>query len=275
MEMNIPTQQTFEKYVPAFRDAESRIYDNLKPHMQQYIQDEIVPLHVPDDFPNPERIDKVVCLNAAYISVPGMDLVPTESGFAVVSNGNLAPASKERVEALRESLRQAESDARDDLLFALYADADWRETDTARRRRTTLLWCPTLCRRYGITAGVRNAVYAEEFRRMAGAIHGAHVLAEFIIGPEQMAWLVAHQDEADAEDNVGDLRLVLREHCRRLMAAHIMGRQTAVRDLEAALRGFLKRHADELPEYSTSRTREAADFVTYKNSKDDACFFFG
>lgn len=273
--MNVPTKETFERYVSAFRDAESRIYDAVKPFMAQYIARIIDPLHIPYDFARPALIDAAVCTGAAYLAVPSMDLVPTESGFAVVSNGNLAPASKERVEALRESLRQAESDARDDLLFALYADADWRETDTAQRRRTTLLWCPTLCRRYGITAGVRYAVYAEEFRRMAGAVHGAHVLAEFIVGPEQMAWLVAHQDEADAEDSAGDLRLVLREHCRRLMAAHIMGRQTAVRDLEAALRGFLKRNADELPEYSTSRTREAADFITYQNKKDDACFFFG
>ena len=51
--MNIPTQETFERYVSAFRDAESRIYDAVKPFMAQYIARIIDPLHIPSDFARP------------------------------------------------------------------------------------------------------------------------------------------------------------------------------------------------------------------------------
>lgn len=273
--MNIPSQETFEKYVPAFRDADSRIYDAVKPHMMQYIHDEIEPLQVPDDFPKPERIDEVVCLNAAYRAVPGMDLVPTESGFAVVSNGNLAPASRDRVEALRQSLRLNKSDARDMLLFALYEMDDWRFTEAARRLRTTLLWCPTLCRRYGITAEGRRMVLEEEFAALSNAILTAHVMVETIVSPEQMAWLLANQDEYDDTDDIGDMRRLLREHCRALMAAHVRQDKRAIRVMMERVKSFLDQYGEYLTEYKNSRTRLAAAYEPYQNKQDDACFFFG
>lgn len=273
--MNIPTQETFERYVSAFRDAESRIYDAVKPFMAQYIARIIDPLHIPSDFARPALIDAAVCTGAAYLAVPSMDLVPTESGFAVVSNGNLAPASKERVEALRESLRLNKSDARDMLLFALYEMDDWRFTEAARRLRTTLLWCPTLCRRYGITAEGRRMVLEEEFAALSNAILTAHVMVETIVSPEQMAWLVANQDEYDDTDDIGDMRRLLRENCRALMAAHVRQDKRAIRVMMERVKSFLDQYGEYLPEYRDSRTRQAAAYQPYQNKQDDACFFFG
>lgn len=44
---------------------------------------------------------QVICHRAIYEGVPYLDLVLTANGFAVISNNNVAPASKDRVEKLR------------------------------------------------------------------------------------------------------------------------------------------------------------------------------
>ena len=45
---------------------------------------------------------RIISLYAYYESIPFLDLVHTSTGFGVVSNSNVAPASKNRVVALRE-----------------------------------------------------------------------------------------------------------------------------------------------------------------------------
>jgi hypothetical protein len=59
---------------------------------------------------------RLVCAMAYKNAIPFVDLVQTANGFAVVSNGNLAPASKERVERLIEWLTN-QIDTTTDLLI--------------------------------------------------------------------------------------------------------------------------------------------------------------
>ena len=68
---------------------------------------------------------------------------------------------------------------------------------------------------------------------------------------------------------------MLRETCRRFMAAYISDRKPDVRTLALQLQDFLNRHADDLPEYAASSKYQADNFKPYENKKDDACFFFG
>jgi hypothetical protein len=47
-----------------------------------------------------EAASLIICLKAYHAAIPFVDLIQTPNGFAVVSNTNQAPASKERVERL-------------------------------------------------------------------------------------------------------------------------------------------------------------------------------
>ena len=69
---------------------------------------------------------QTVVANKAYLEgIPFLDLIETETGFGVVNNGNIAPASKERVESLRKHLDKAISDASEDLIIYLEENSDW------------------------------------------------------------------------------------------------------------------------------------------------------
>lgn len=77
---------------------------------------------------------------AWHLAVPSIDLVATPNGFAVVSNQNLAPASTQRVEAMRrEALRNADREASRLLDGMMYDVPQWRDGTTAHLYRTVFL----------------------------------------------------------------------------------------------------------------------------------------
>ena len=59
----------------------------------------------------------IIAVDAFYHAIPQLDVILTPNGFGIVSNSNLAPASKERVERLMAALLQN----RDSLLMQLMA----------------------------------------------------------------------------------------------------------------------------------------------------------
>ena len=269
------SQNVFEQYVPAFRDSESRTYEAILPYIEHYCDTAYNELKVPEDFAGTDKVEAYVYRNAAYEALPHLDLVLTDNGFAVVSNNNLAPASRERVNALHERLREEKSKARDLLLLALSDNETWRDTDVCRRLRTSILWCPLLCRRYGVTASEGRPVFEREYETLFPKLQSAQYEVARIISTEQMEWLNRHQDEYDKVDRTGDLRIMLREHCRYLMAALITEQKTAVKVLMTRLQEMLNLHATDFPEYSASAKYQADHFKPYENDKNDPCFFFG
>lgn len=268
------SKEAFERYVPAFRDAETRIFEAVLPFMQQYLDKARNVIKIPEDYAGDALVEAYVYRQAAWQALPHLDLVLTDNGFAVVSNNNLAPASRDRVAALHERLREEKADARDLLLMDLCRITAWRDTEACRRLRSSLLWCPMLLRRYGVTAADGRQVFEREYNALLPQVLAAGEEAARIVSLEQMQWLLEHQDEYD-EDGEPDLRSVLREMCRRFMAAVIADRKPAVRTLAAQIQDFLNRHADDLPEYAESSKFQADNFKPYENKKDDACFFFG
>lgn len=268
------SKEAFEKYVPAFRDAEGRIFEAVRPYMQQYLDKATNIIKIPEDYAGDALVEAYVYRQAAWQALPHLDLVLTDNGFAVVSNNNLAPASRDRVAALQERLREEKSDARDLLLMDLCRITAWRDTEACHRLRSSLLWCPMLLRRYGVTAADGRQVLEREYNALLPQVLAAGEEAARIVSREQMQWLLEHQDECD-EDGEPDLRSVVREMCRRFMAAVIADRKPAVRTLAAQIQNFLNRHADDLPEYAASSKFQADNFKPYENKKDDACFFFG
>lgn len=269
------SQTAFEQYVPAFRDAESRTYEAILPYMELFRDNAYHSMKVPLDFPDTAKVEAYIYRNAAHRALPHLDLVLTDNGFAVVSNSNLAPASRDRVAALQERLREEKDDARDLLLFALSDNETWRDTDVCRLLRTSILWCPLLCRRYGVTASEGRPVFEREYETLFPKIQSAQYEVARIISTEQMEWLNRHQDEYDKVDRTGDLRIMLREHCRYLMAALITEQKTAVKVLMTRLQEMLNLHATDFPEYSASAKYQADHFKPYENDKNAPCFFFG
>lgn len=69
---------------------------------------------------------RVVMLRAVKCAIPSLDLVVTPSGFAVMSSNSLAPASKERVQRLVDSLAAELDESLMTLQKMLLFSEDWR-----------------------------------------------------------------------------------------------------------------------------------------------------
>lgn len=270
------TQERFESYVPSMRDSQSRSFEAIRPYMEQYKERAYQTIGVPEDFGQDALVEAYVYRWAAYDALPHLDLILTDNGFAVVSNQNLAPASRERVAALRERLRQERSDARDLLLFALCKLPAWRERPLCDRLRSTLLWNPMLLRRHGVERVEGARVCLEEYSDLLPQLAAAWRHVAMLISAEQAEWLRLHQDETDGDAQyAGDMRIVLREHCRKLMAALVTDNLPAARALTRLIQDFLNTNAGQLPEYSGSSKYAADNFTPYQNGPHDATFFFG
>ncbi len=78
--------------------------------------------NAPDDETNAPLVDfcqKVICLKGGHIAIPFLDLIMTNNGFAVASNKNVAPASKDRVNRLLDSVLKRYYDQLEELFIYL------------------------------------------------------------------------------------------------------------------------------------------------------------
>lgn len=266
----------FERAVPAFRSPTPEVWNKV----QRYVQgctaawqaiittDATLPDHVA------ASLVTAICLRAAYDAVPQMDLVLTPTGFGIVNNQNTAPASRERVDALRLQLRRDACQLEDAVLSYLAAH---NLMTMLRSRAGSLLWTPTLCTLYGIRTPDGREVLREEFEAMATALHAASARVADAISPELYAALVKRQYAADADltpDTTPAAYAEALTMARRLMAAHVM-HGPGIADHTRHIINFIEAHADQLDEYRLSPTYQARHAKLYENKQADPSFFFG
>ena len=76
-------------------------------------------------------------------AVPSLDLILTPNGFGIVSNSNVAPASKDRVERLMASLAEQRDKAIAALLTTLMQDSDWLQSERGQWMTSSFFASPT------------------------------------------------------------------------------------------------------------------------------------
>ena len=261
------SKTAFEQYVPSFRDSQPNTFEAVRPMMEHYLSVAKDQMAVPEDYPNQPLLEAYVYKNAAAEAVPSLDLILTDSGFAVVSNQNLAPASRERVTALLNSLRRQASDARDLLLLDL-CKTTWVSSKQCTLVRSTLLWCPMLARRYGIAINENDP--QGDFLLHLPTIEQASEMATNIIGQPLMDFLITHQDEYSEKPAY----VLVRENTRKYMSAVVQQNRRAAEAQRQYILKKIELLADELPEYKESSTYRAAQAKNYENKPEDPTFFF-
>lgn len=259
------TKQTFEALVPSFRDCDDEIFTSIETYLQDVAQSVKNEFELTQEQTESETLAPLfaayVCKRTAYEALPHLDLILTTNGFAVVSNQNLTPASRQRVYDLRERLRREKSVTRDALMVHLAEEGLYTPD--------TLLWHPTMLRKWGVRTKDGNPVYEEEMQSVLPDLYAAQHLAEKMTGQEQMAELLSGQTTF-AQDSA---EVLLVQRCRRLMATYLKGADLRLAKHE--VQDFLNRYADDLPTYKASSKYEADHFTPYENRADDPTYFFG
>lgn len=98
-------------------------------------------------------IKQLAALHAFLIAIPNLDLVLTPNGFGIVSNSNIAPASKERVERLMAAVETQRDNVLEQYLkyTFLYFNNSYLQTSQGKYFFATLFPNLDLCNRCGIT----------------------------------------------------------------------------------------------------------------------------
>ena len=125
---------------------------------------------------------KAVVSHAFMNAVPSLDLVLTPNGFGIVSNTNVAPASKERVERLIASLETERDRAIRLLLASLYGASKWTQSAQYAYFSATMFPNLDLCEFCGL-----NEHLWQKYQELRPAIvELERLIEERFIGKEQM-----------------------------------------------------------------------------------------
>lgn len=277
--MNL-TRTQFEAQLPAFRqpDDAPQLYDKLQPYITRAAEE--LAILVPDTYltESDTLIDlaqKQISSQAAYHALPQLDLILTPTGFGIVSNQNLAPASKERVAALREQLRLDKSLYRDQLLFRLLEDSpQYRSTTYAHDLISTLLYTPTHLRRYGVKQQ-GQPTFDEEAQALRPQLTLAEESLTSLISPQLYDHLLEQlrlTQPSHLATEQPTLALLI-ERSRRYLALFLS--QPAPHALTRLARLLLDTvRQGHYEEYLNSNTYAAQVAPRYQNQQTDRTYFF-
>ena len=175
-----------EKLYPYLETAEQWAIDTFVP---EAIFDEIAEA---DSFGPNERfrypLEKLVASHAYMTAIPSLDLVLTPNGFGIVSNQNVVPASRERVDALITSLESQRDAAIEAFILRLSSRSDWRESSQGKYFAATMFPFLNLCRRLAIREHLWDS-YQQLHERL---IKIENVLADTYFSQEQMQVFRTH-----------------------------------------------------------------------------------
>ena len=140
MEITI-TKTDFERALPVGTSAHDEVYDSIAPAIDEKLDFMRTVLlgyagekrleELGDDSSLMTQLKKLVSLSAFLSVFRQLDLVLTSTGFGIVSNQNLSPASQMRVDALEEQLKTEYDKTLGRVLDGLRSE-NWGATEQAR-----------------------------------------------------------------------------------------------------------------------------------------------
>lgn len=229
---------------------------------------------VENDLQNPDydrlvqlknAVIRCICASAYLMAIPQLDLVLTPTGFGVVSNQNVAPASAERVRELSREMRRLGMSSLDEIIDLLRHFDGWHDTSCGSTFIQSLFWRAEHVRHFGLPNPTRD-----DLKERMPDILDAQIQIGNIISPELVMALIRAEGTASATA----MQQAVITMCRAFTVAwcrHDGSWRQHARTLLSAVENAL----DDFPEYRDSQTYKANHFKRYKNAQDDPCFFFG
>ena len=188
----------------------------------QFIGDEFADalIAMEDNEPLKMTACSVVAHEALMRAVPSLDLVLTPNGFGIVSNQNVAPASRDRVVRLVNSLEASRDIAIEQMLQYLFQNERWFATSKRRWFTATLfpnIDLANLC-------GIAEKRWTNYLALRLKAVEVEQRIAEEYISPEQMDVLRGEVIGIDWSFTVADrLHLRVIEQLRAIVVNVLQG----------------------------------------------------
>lgn len=277
MEITI-SKKDFESAMPVGMSAGDNVYGAVLPAIDDAMaalrRDVLGPegmtaleAYGADSFPV-RLCKKLASLDGLLAVLRQLDLVLTPTGFGVVSNENVAPASQARVDALEAQLR-TQRDRELAVLVNYIRSEEWGWTPQARR----LL--PTVYDGAAFFYGTHYGATHEEWAAMQGAIADTDEALRAEMGDAQMDDIVGafrrnDQNRMKAYSEVVALILRITDTWARIGREALDG--PAVRRLIRIIDDDANQELFKL--YRDSTNYRANHYDTYRNSKHATAFVF-
>ena len=267
------TKELFEKYAIAAISSNALVFDSLTSAfaaVSSKLSNVVLGPKISIDSLSGVQLlfaEKYICLRAFYEQIPQLDLVLTPNGFGVVSNQNLTPASKDRVDSLRKTLLQQSDEALDLLIQSLIGMEDWAKSVNARMLIDSLFYSASALRDY---AGKPDAFRSDLFRyrpRIAEAEENIRRAISSVMFNRLL--------EGTRLKNLTDSEVLLSWSLCKAIGYFINSQGQAFKhELNTAV-NLLEDQPDDFPVYKDSEAYKVKHFERYKNEKDDTTYFFG
>lgn len=212
-------------------------------------------------------LEKVIAYNAFMDAAPSLDLVLTPNGFGIVSNQNIAPASKERVERLTASLEAERDRNLENMVLRLASRNDWQQSSQGKYFAATMFPFLGLCRRLAIWEHIWDE-YQHLHDRL---IKIENVLAETYFSQEQMMVLRQH-----VMNQMRDCRPIEEHVIRSLQSLEMI----LVSDMQCHPQSFydlvniIREHEEIFPEWHSSATAQLYTPAVFTNKQKSGGYWF-
>ena len=208
-----------------------------------------------------------ICNRAYWDTLPHLDLVLTPTGFGVVSNANVAPASADRVNRLRAHLERSWLTARMSLLESLVAtdEGGWCDSPQAVREiSSSLFWRNAHYRMFG-----KVITSVAELAELRHKIALAETNLASVISTEMFRSVL----DAQRHPPMAVEMAIVASLCSGFVVAVVSdsGDADAIR---RSILDHLTRNIDSFPAFKESSVYAAIKSTRYENAEDDPCFFF-
>ena len=266
-------QKIFERVASSATNADNQVFDKIEPHLQ-WAEEQLRVELLSDDadkflesVPNLAAVvTRLICLRAYYEQIPHLDLVLTATGFGIVSNNNLAPASADRVKSLREQVKHAYEDDYDKAIELLIG-TEWADTTQAIINIPNMIYTARVFR----SVTDKPNAHRSDLESAHIAIYKAEEKVREHISSELYDSLlnkVRHYNQSKTD--TGLISMIC-----RFIGFCIAKEWVPAKSLLTKIEDFVENHADAFMEYKNSSAYKVKHFGYYKNEKEDTTYFFG
>lgn len=268
------TKSEFESFLCVATSSQGEVYDKVAPYFAASY-DECKASVLGDvgtgaaEGANHEiltsAVKKWVCLHAFIAEFRQLDLVLTPTGFGVVNTQQMAPASKQRVDALIGQLRDSSLQAHGQLLEELCKISDWGGCQQAKENIDTLFFDFRLLQRMQ-----GPAVSHLDWQAAQRLIGEADEALRLKLSNQYMDELLdkVRRGAAGAADNAVILL------CRQIIFFWICGDQEGVKVKMRRLLGMLDADRETYTTYS-EYGYPVNHHENFQNTKDAPAYIFG
>lgn len=272
------SKDDFERALPVGTSAHDEVFDAVAPECQLQVQffdmallgeeGKNMVMEAEDGAPLLSQYKRLVCVSAFLAVFRQLDLVLTPTGFGIVSNDMVSPASKQRVDALEGQLRTVQCNALAMTVDLLRSEA-WGKSGQAQN------YIRHLFSSYSFFAYAKSAaVTYQDWQNMQPAIEDADEFLRTRISDELMDELLCLYREGKEVEKQICLQLITLIRDFTDMWSR-KGQDAARQPVFRRLMRCVESDPEVFKSYFNSNAYKRNHHETFQNFEDSTAFVFG